>query len=74
MIGHNQRLAPAALFEGLKREDASPKAADDFKSVLIIAYEQALEEGISPGAAIEIVLDWLSLEFKRCTQLCHMGE
>jgi hypothetical protein len=54
-------------------EDSSPKAVDDFKSVLIIAYEQALEEGMSPGAAIGIVLDWVSLELRRCTQLCLDG-
>jgi hypothetical protein len=65
---HGELAVPLTLCEG-----ASRKAADDFKSVLIIAYEQALEEGMSPSAAIGIVVDWVSLELKRCTQPCLDG-
>ena len=68
ILEHGELAVPLPLCE-----DTSPKAADDFKSVLIIAYEQAIEEGMSPGAAIGIVLDWISLEMKRCTQLCFDG-
>jgi hypothetical protein len=74
MFGHNQRLAPQSLFEGCKQECASPKAVDDFKSVLIIAYEQALEEGISPSTALAAVLDWVVIEFKRSAGLHHVEE
>jgi hypothetical protein len=64
MLEHGELAVPQTLYE-----DDSAEAADSFKSVLIIAYEQALEEGISPSAAIGIVLDWVSLELKRCVQL-----
>jgi hypothetical protein len=59
---HGQLAAP--LLDG-----ATTPAADTFKSVLIIAYEQAIEEGISPGAAIGIALDWISVELKRSMRL-----
>lgn len=74
MFGHNQRLAPQALFEGCRQESVSPKAAEDFMSVLIIAYEQALEEGVSPGAALAAVLDWVVIEFKRSAGLHRVEE
>ena len=63
-LEHGELTVPRTL-----SEDDSPEAADCFKSVLIIAYEQALEEGMSTSAAIGIVLDWVSLELKRCVQL-----
>ena len=67
MHEHGQLSAPLL-------DDASAGAADHFKSVLIIAYEQALEEGISPSAAIGIALDWLAIEMKRCMHLsCRAG-
>jgi hypothetical protein len=67
MISKQRQLAaPPALLD-----NSSPEAADNFRSVLIIAYEQALEEGIAPGAAIGIVLDWLTLELKRCSRPSH---
>ncbi len=73
MFGHNRRLAPEVLFEGYEQEDSSPKAINDFKSVLIISYEQALEEGVSPNAALAAVLDWVLTEFKRATPLPQEG-
>lgn len=64
MHEHGQMPAPLALLD-----DASTGAADTFRSVLIIAYEQAVEEGISPSAAIGIALDWISVELKRAVRL-----
>jgi hypothetical protein len=64
MIVEHEQLAVPTLCDGV-----SSKATDDFQSVLIIAYEQALEEGMSPSAAIGIVFDWVSSELKRCAQL-----
>jgi hypothetical protein len=60
---HEHGYQPAPLLDG-----SSAGAADTFKSVLIIAYEQALEEGVSPTAAIGIALDWISIELKRCVR------
>jgi hypothetical protein len=66
MLGHNRHPVPLALFEGFEREDFSTEAADEFKSALIIAYEQAVQSGISPGRALGTMLDWVSIEVKRC--------
>jgi hypothetical protein len=65
MLGHNRHPVPLALFEGFKKEDVADDVADDFKSALIIAYERALENGISPGFALGAMLDWISLELRR---------
>jgi hypothetical protein len=48
---------------------ADSKIADDFEAALVTAYERALEEGMRPDSAIGIVLNWLSVEFLRCTPL-----
>ena len=71
MFARNQRIVPAALFEGFKKKDNTPEAIDEFRSALIIAYEQAIEDGISPNAALAAALDWLSLELKRCAGVDH---
>jgi hypothetical protein len=48
---------------------ADSKVADDFEAALVIAYERAMEEGMRPDSAIGIVLNWLTVEFMRCTPL-----
>jgi hypothetical protein len=70
MLGHNRLPVPLDLFEGFEREDDSAEAADEFKSALIVAYEQALQSGISPGHALGTMLDWVSLEVRRYATLC----
>ncbi len=70
MLGHNRQLVSLALFEGFEKEEISAEAVDDFKSALIVAYEQALQNGISPGYALATMLDWVSLEVRRYTRLC----
>jgi hypothetical protein len=70
MLGHNRQPVPLALFEGFEREDFSPEAVDEFKSALIVAYEQALESGISPGHALGAMLDWVSMEVRRYAAFC----
>jgi hypothetical protein len=70
MLGHNRQTVPLALFDGFEKEDISMEAVDDFKSALIVAYEQALQNGISPGFALGTMLDWVSLEVRRYTRLC----
>jgi hypothetical protein len=69
MFGHNRRLVPPDLFVGFDGDVPSPEALDEFKSALIIAYEQALEDGISASAAIAAMLDLMSAEFKRCVHI-----
>lgn len=74
MFGSDRRLAPRALFDGYENRDGAPETMDEFMSVLMIAYEQALEEGVSPPAALAAVLDWVSLELRRCAGLHHIVE
>jgi hypothetical protein len=66
MSKRDQRLVLVPLFEELSKEDASQDAIDEFRNILIIAYERVLEEGINPICAITAVLEWASAEFERC--------
>ena len=66
MLGRNEQAVPAALFQGFKIGKCSPEAIDEFKSILITAYEQVLQKGVSPGCALGAMLDMASIEFKRC--------
>ncbi len=69
MLARDHRLVALALLGTFRKEDTSPAVIDDFKSALIVAYEQALENGVSPSYALWAILDWVSLEFKRCADL-----
>jgi hypothetical protein len=44
-------------------------AMDDFKSALIVAYEDALMNGISPSSALAAALDWASSELERSMEV-----
>ena len=41
------------------------RAMDEFESALIAAYEQALENGVSPHSALAVMLDLASVETQR---------
>ena len=70
MFGHDKRLVPQAFFEDFENITPSSSAAlDEFKSTVIIAYERALDEGISSAIALAAMLDLMSVELKRCVQL-----
>ncbi len=74
MLGHNRHPVPQALFEGFEKENSPNEAIDEFKSALIVAYEQAIESGISPGLALAAMLDWVSLEVRRYTCMPGIGD
>lgn len=74
MLGHNRYLVPQTLFEGFEKENISTDAIDEFKSALIVAYEQALENGMSPGSVFGAMLDWAALEVKRYTCLSRASD
>jgi len=61
---YHHRLVEALLGD-FEKENASPVMVDEFKSALIVAYEHALESGITPAFALGATLDWISAEFKR---------
>jgi hypothetical protein len=65
MLAHNLFVVPEELFEGQKQEMPPAEAIDEFKSELIVAYEQALHKGVSPGCALAAVLDLVSEETQR---------
>jgi hypothetical protein len=69
MFGHNRRPVSPALFEGFSGTEQSNEALDDFKSALIIAFEQALEDGISSSMALAAMLDLAAAELRRCNHL-----
>jgi hypothetical protein len=69
MFSHDRQFVPSAFFEDCKRDEASLEALDEFKSALIVAYEQALEDGMSSDTALAAMIDVVSIEIKRCTKL-----
>ncbi len=66
MFCHDKRLASPDSFDRFQECDASSEALDEFKSAIIIAFEQALDDGISSSVAFSAVLDFLAAKFKRC--------
>ena len=69
MLAHNHQQVALALLGTFQVEETSAAQLDDFKSSLIVAYEQALDNGLSPGNALWAILDWVSAEFARCAQV-----
>jgi hypothetical protein len=74
VLVRNRGVVREALFEEFKAKDDTSKAIDAFKSRLIIAYEQAIADGVSPNAVLPAALDWLSVELKRCAGADYNGE
>ncbi len=69
MFGHDKRLVPQTFFKDSEKSDPLSGALDEFKSAVIIAYERALEEGISSVIALAAMADLISVELKRCEDL-----
>lgn len=65
MLGHHHPKAPSSLFEGFSSGNASSDASEKFKSALIVAYEEALEHGVTPASALAAMLDLVSVELAR---------
>ena len=65
MFCHDKRLVFPDLFDDSQECDASKEALEEFRSAVIVAYEQALEEGISANAAFSAMLDLMAAELKR---------
>jgi hypothetical protein len=72
MLGHNRLRVPSSPFEGFSSgntlSEASDEASEKFKSALIVAYEEALEHGLTPGSALAAMLDLVSVELKRSSR------
>jgi hypothetical protein len=48
-----------------KRIDLKAFAMDEFKSGLIVAFENAVTNGVPPGDALAAALEWASSELER---------
>jgi hypothetical protein len=72
MLGHNRLKVPSSPFEGFSGgnalSEASDEASEKFKSALIVAYEEALERGLTPACALAAMLDLVSVELKRSSR------
>jgi hypothetical protein len=71
MFGHDKRLLSQAFFQDFEKNDSLSGALDEFKSAMIVAYERALEEGISSVMALSAMADLMSQELKRCEDLAR---
>ncbi len=45
-----------------------PSKSDAFRSALIVCFEEAIERGLSPHAAIAAVLEWAADECARLNE------
>ena len=66
MFCNDRRLISTELFEDVEADGVSHAALDNFKSAVIVAYEQAIEDGISSSVALTAMLDLAAAELKRC--------
>ena len=65
----DKRIVQVPLLGEFSNEDMSQDKIDEFRDIVIIAYERVLEDGIHPIHAITAVLEWASEEFERCKDL-----
>lgn len=66
MLGRHSLAIPEALFECLEQETPPAEAIDELRSKLIVAYEQALQNGVSATSALQAMLHLVSEECQRC--------
>jgi hypothetical protein len=64
MSDHNEAIVPESLFQVFER-DQSPLEEDKLKSRVIAAYEQALDQGLTPSRALAAMLSWVAEESTR---------
>jgi hypothetical protein len=62
MLIHDRRIA---AFPVPDESECSLEAANELKAALRAAYEEALDNGMSPGCAFQTMLDWLARELQR---------
>ena len=44
------------------------KSADDLKSLLIIGFETAIDQGLPPQKAVSVILEWAADECARLSE------
>ncbi len=65
MSARQTQNATAIVLGTCERNRDLADALEEFQSALILAYERALEQGISPSTAMAVILDWASSEMRR---------
>ncbi len=56
---------PAGISRGPDKNDPNSRASEELKARLIIAYEQALQNGLTPHRALAVMLEWAAEECAR---------
>ena len=62
MLEYGKGAVSEIHFEGLAEEPGLTEALDEFESAVIIAYETALQNGLSQAAALAALLEMASRE------------
>jgi hypothetical protein len=66
MSARQSQKATAIVWDAYEiNRDITADTFDEFRSALIVAYEHALEQGISPRAALAAILDMAASEMQR---------
>ncbi|MGO9483354.1 MAG: hypothetical protein ACLPX9_02045 [Rhodomicrobium sp.] len=65
MSARQRQKATAIVWETCESNLDLADPLDEFQSALIVAYEHALEQGISSSAALAVILDMASSEMQR---------
>jgi hypothetical protein len=65
MLRNNARAVPANLFEGFEKDSGGAEALAAFESALMVAYEQALDNGVCPSMVLAVMLDMAAREARR---------
>ena len=65
MSARQSQKATAIVWDAREINRDFTDTLDDFRSALIVAYEHALEQGISPRAALAAILDMAASEMQR---------
>lgn len=65
MSARQSQKATAIVWDACEINRDFTDTFDEFRSALIVAYEHALEQGISPSAALAAILDMAASEMQR---------
>jgi hypothetical protein len=65
MSARQRQEDTASVWEACECNRDFADTLDEFQSALIVAYEHALEQGVSPNAALALILDMATSEMQR---------
>ena len=56
---------PAGASRRSDKDDPNSRASEELKARVIVAYEQALQYGLTPCRALAVILEWTAEECDR---------